>query len=177
MDFSQLPVNRKCVCFTDVSDNRIDPGPAVRVGYILNGMPGVVEHRPDHVVEAGIHTCKDSGDRGFNHIRSHQECSGFTDQEFAGFKHQRQLFAVGLAEILKTLADLLSEFLHVCGDIVFLVGDFEATPKIDVFQIGEAGRHAEKDVTGIQENFHIQNIGSGMHVQTCDLDSGRLDHA
>ena len=74
------------VGFADIADDGITFGRSVRVADILDTMIGVVEHRPDEVIESAVDADKGGGVRLFYYIYLGDEVTAGADKEFAGFE-------------------------------------------------------------------------------------------
>ena len=85
-DFVDSTVPGKGVGFADIADDGIAFGRSVRVADILDTMIGVVEHRPDEVIESAVDADKGGGVRLFYDIHFSDEVTAGADEEFTGFE-------------------------------------------------------------------------------------------
>ena len=85
-DFIDGTVPGEGVGFADIADDGITLGRTVRVADILDTMIGVVEHRPDEVIESAVNADKGCGVRLFYDIYLGDEITAGADKEFAGFE-------------------------------------------------------------------------------------------
>src|SRR5690606_18658591 len=97
----QLSIGSKSICLAYITDHSIQFLRAVRIGDVDDIMPGVIHHRPDEVIAAGVHT--DEGDRRrlFYYVHRGKEMPSLTNDEFARLKMHLELSPVPEAKLVK----------------------------------------------------------------------------
>lgn len=85
-DFVDGTVPGKGVSFADIADDGITFGCSVGIADIFDTMIGIVEHRPDEVIESAVDADKRGGIRLFYDIHLSNEVTAGADQEFTGFE-------------------------------------------------------------------------------------------
>ena len=86
VDFIDGTVPGKGVGFADIADDGITFGRPVGIADILDTMIGIVEHRPDEVIESAVDADKRGSIRFFYDIHLSDEVTAGADQEFTGFE-------------------------------------------------------------------------------------------
>ena len=90
-------------------------------------------------------------------------------RNFPGFKNQGQLLAVAFTKLVEAGREVLPQGLHIGANIIGPVGDLEAASQVDVVESLELGRGFEHNLGGPEEDFHIHDVGSGVHVYALHL--------
>ena len=95
----------------------------------------------------------------------------FTDQELLGFKGKGAFLPVLAAESIKTASQFCPHYFDIGLHVPLPIGQLKAASKVDKVQVPEVLCRFEEDFRGVQEDFDVQDVASGMHVDPVDVHS------
>ncbi len=133
-------------------------------------MIGVVEHRPDQVVETTVDAHERSGGGLLDHIDPGDEETAFADQEFAGLEPDLEGPSAGVGVAGESLFDLLGQQFDIGLDVAGLDGDLEPAAQVDEFEFGEMRDDVEEYPDAAYEDVDVGDLAAGMDMKVTDAE-------
>ena len=111
-----------------------------------------------------------------DHIHAREKRARLTHEILAGFEpHTNRMRTVGI-ELMHTCRKLCAKLLDVCCDIVGLVRHLEAATKVNECDIRERLCDIEEEISPLQEHIGIENVATGVHVESVHVNAVRCNN-